>query len=80
MFIHFLKLVFVEPWTALVMFFAPPRFDDRRALMALAYLACVLFYPIGVALMFIAVVVLGGYGLALDTWRAWRARRKDPAP
>jgi hypothetical protein len=30
--------------------------------------------------MFLAVVVLGGYGLALDAWRSWRARRKDPAP
>jgi hypothetical protein len=80
MFIVFEAGHFVEPWTALVMFFAPPRFNDRRALMALAYLACVLLYPIGVVLMFIAVVVLGGYGLAHDAWRSWRARRKDPAP
>jgi hypothetical protein len=80
MFIDFLKLVFREPWTALVMFFAPPRFEDRRALMALAYLACVLLYPFGVVLMFVAVVVLGGLGLAHDAWSSWRARHKDPAP
>jgi hypothetical protein len=73
-----LHIIFVEPWVALMGFFAPQRFADRRT--ALAYVICVLLYLPGVALMFLAVVVLGGYGLAHDAWRSWRARRKDPAP
>jgi hypothetical protein len=80
MLMEFLGLIFVTPWTALVMFFDPPRFKDNHALLFIAYLCILVCYLPGMVMMFVYVVGLCVMRAGRALVARIAAKSEKPAP